>query len=83
MFLGNFGLVGVGVAGAARVMSSPKMNPALMNAPTLPPPSYQPTSTPVEEEIPEIVVSAKRIPWYAWVGIGAVGFLVLDGLIRR
>lgn len=35
------------------------------------------------EDIPEIVVSAKRIPWYAWALAGVVGFAVVDALARR
>lgn len=60
-------------------MSSPKTPPAYTPVAT-----FQPTPPEtVEEEIPEIVVTAKRIPWYAWVAVGAVGFLIVDGLARR
>lgn len=72
--------------------SSPKMAP-VKYTPTLPPPvfdnnspgaaAYARANAPVEEEIPEVVVTAKRTPWYVWAGIGAVSFLILDGLARR
>lgn len=65
------------------VMSSPKMNPAIMNAPTLPPPVKETTAYVPVEQIPEIVVTAKRIPWYAWVAVGVAGFGVLNALTSR
>lgn len=35
------------------------------------------------EDIPEIVVTGTRIPWYAWVIAGVAGFAVLDSLLGR
>ncbi len=78
MLLGAINIpAAVGVA-IARVTSSPKTPPSAYS-PTLPPPSYlvQPARTEyvslpqsqTQEEIPEIVVSAKRVPWYAWAAL--------------
>lgn len=38
---------------------------------------------PADEEIPEIVVSGNRIPWYAWALGGVAGFAILDSLLGR
>lgn len=84
MLLGKLSLVGLGIG--ARVMSSPKMPPAQNFKADAPPVVGVPT--PVQayapvEEIPEIVVSAKRIPWYAWVAVGVAGFATLNALASR
>lgn len=42
-----------------------------------------PVNLPAEEDIPEIVVTGTRIPWYAWIAAGVVGFAVLDSLLGR
>lgn len=41
------------------------------------------TATPVEsaEEMQEITVTGKKIPWYAWALAGGVGFIVLNKLL--
>jgi hypothetical protein len=47
-------------------------------------PKAPPVSTAsADEDIPEIVVTGKRIPWFAWVAAGVAGFAVLDSLLGR
>lgn len=41
------------------------------------------TAAPVEEDLPEIVVTGTRIPWFAWVAAGVAGFALLDSLLGR
>ncbi len=38
---------------------------------------------PPSEDIPEIVVSGRRIPWYVWAAGGVVAFVALSSLARR
>jgi hypothetical protein len=77
--------------GTRPLISSPKMPPKL-NDPTnldevvvtakkIAVPA--PVNLPAEEDIPEIVVTGTRIPWYAWVVAGVAGFAVLDSLLGR
>lgn len=42
-----------------------------------------PVNLPAEEDIPEIVVTGTRIPWYAWALAGVAGFAILDSLLGR
>lgn len=72
------------------VTSAPK-TPPIFNIPgiTSPAPVARteyvtlPSAAPVSEDIPEIVVTGKRIPWYAWALAGVVGFAVVDSLLGR
>jgi hypothetical protein len=69
--------------------SAPKSAPWALNipgvtAPFVPPPAdyvtLPKTSEPVEE-IAEIVVAAKKIPWYAWAFAGVVAYAATDKLL--
>lgn len=37
----------------------------------------------VAEDVPEIVVSGRRIPWYVWLGVGAIGFAAVSAALSR
>ncbi len=61
------------------------------SAPKSPPVVNDPTNLdevivsarPIEEALPEIVVSGTRIPWYVWLGVGVVGFAAVSAALSR
>lgn len=63
--------------------SSPKMNPA-DNLDEVQVTAQYATATPyADAAMPEVTVSAKRIPWYVWAVLGAVGVSLLLGAVRK
>lgn len=38
---------------------------------------------PPTEDIPEIVVEGRRIPWYVWLGVGVIGFAAVSAALRK
>lgn len=58
----------------------PNTRTEFVTLPKSPPPA---SSASADEDLPEIVVSAKRVPWFAWVAAGVAGFAVLDSLLGR
>lgn len=64
--------------------SSPKMNPASNNLDEVQVTAQYATATPyADAAMPEIAVTAKRIPWTVWVVLGAVGAALLLGVLRK
>jgi len=62
----------LGAKAAAEVarMSAPKSSPV-------------PPSESLPDDMPEIVVSARRIPWYAWAVGGMVAYVAASKLLGR
>lgn len=59
--------------GAISVTDSAKLLSTLFNATTTP--------IPVTEDIPEVVVATKRIPWWQWM-LGGATLIVAANLLR-
>lgn len=63
--------------------SSPKMNPA-DNLDEVHVTAQYATATPyADAAMPEVTVSAKRIPWYVWALLGGVGIALILGVTRK
>lgn len=82
MLLGK--VPGGGLAPLTRVTSSPKSPPSVNDPDTLDEVivTAKPRNiAPPAEDMPEIVVEGRRIPWYAWALIGVAGYVAADKLL--